>query len=157
MKNKETKKTKVFSAKVTPEVYKEWEKFAFLRNSTISGCVSDVIREIDDSDIAIDSLERHIELKNETIEALEYKIASLKSEISINKSSKQSFHDLLRGKITNTGIVSVGKCSDESARWIIVKRDNIEIHFYFEENMENLESIQVWEDVIQVVDTKRVF
>jgi len=157
MKKKVINKTKVLSAKVTPEVYKEWEKFAFLRNTTISSCVSDVIREIDDSDCAIDSLERDIELKNATIQALENKIAALKSEISINKTSKQSFHDLLRSKIRNTGIVSVGKCSDESARWIIVKRDNTEIHFYFEENMENLESIQVWEDVIQVVDTKRVF
>lgn len=157
MKNKATKKTKVLSVRVTPEVYKEWEKLAFLKNSTISECFCDAITEINDSDSAIDSLERHIELKNATIQALENKIAELKSEISINKTSKQSFHDLLRSKIINTGIVSVGKCSDESARWIIVKRDNTEIHFYFEENMENLESIQVWEDVIQVVDTKRVF
>jgi hypothetical protein len=113
----------------------------------------------------IASLENSIELKNKIIESLENKIASLKTEIN-NNPPKQSFHDLLRAKIRNTGIISVGKCSDESkgayffkesARWIIVKRDNTEIHFYFEENMENLESIQVWEDVIQVVDTKRIF
>jgi len=104
----------------------------------------------------IASLENSIELKNKIIESLENKISSLKTEIN-NNPPKQSFHDLLRAKIRNTGTVSVGKCSDESARWIIVKRDNTEIHFYFEENMENLESIQVWEDVIQVVDTKRIF
>jgi SMC interacting uncharacterized protein involved in chromosome segregation len=56
----------------------------------------------------IKSLESTIELKNKIIEALENKIDSLKTEIYNNPPSK-SFHDLLRSKIRNTGIVSVGK------------------------------------------------
>lgn len=72
--------------------------------------------------------------------------------------SKVSFRDQLAAKIKDLGEVEVDKFSDNSGSWINLKvgsKNVLEISF--DSKGERITDITFWEEVIQVVDHKKIW
>ena len=71
---------------------------------------------------------------------------------------KETFRNKLFKKLlaANIGLPDMGTATDGSGSWVTLHKKNLEIVFSFDCKGEKLEGIAVYEDVVQVVDQKRL-
>ena len=72
-----------------------------------------------------------------------------------NKDFAEKFADKLRE--TGLGEVSEGAFSDDSGRWVGIKIGGSDLSFSFDMTGEVIDRIGLYEDIIEVVDQKRVW
>jgi len=78
-----------------------------------------------------------------------------KKERPPRKDFAQRLADKLRS--TNLGVVDEGSLSDDSGRWVSLKIKDAELSFSFDMKGENIDSIGLFKDVIQVVDQQKIW
>lgn len=71
---------------------------------------------------------------------------------------KLSFAARLEQKLAGVfGTVDVGRCSDNSGSWVSLRRGGKQVNFTFDASGNKLEDVGVFEDVVQVVDERKIF
>jgi hypothetical protein len=73
------------------------------------------------------------------------------------KLRKDRFSVKLAKKLEHLGTIEEDGCDDDSARWVELRIGSNTLYFSFDPKGEKIEYISLHEDVVQIVDEKRLW